>query len=305
MRKARANSTGDGQIEARLPLGALQAFERAATLGSFKLAGDSLHRTASAVSHQVRDLEVAFGQALFTRQHRAIELTPTGRRLAVALRPALRSIGKACADIGLPRVKDLRLSIASGYASVYVLPRLAELQALLPEHRISIDCTSERADVAGGEADLAIRFGPRPVGDVEARLLRSDPSWAVAALSSFGRGGQLKKRLERMTLLAMRQQPQLWDEAFAQLGVRHTGHRLSFDSFSAVMDAAERGLGVALSPAAVCEQQIAQGRLKRVGLHNFDNGWGYWLLASPQALRRRAVAVASEWLRQPHVALVR
>ncbi|MFZ4119945.1 MAG: LysR family transcriptional regulator, partial [Polynucleobacter sp.] len=41
----------------------LRAFEAAARLESFTLAGKELHLTQSAISHQIRDLEDHFGKA--------------------------------------------------------------------------------------------------------------------------------------------------------------------------------------------------------------------------------------------------
>ena len=60
---------------------ALRAFEAAARLGGFTQAGEELHLTPSAISHQVRALETWFGRALFTRGVRKVTLTIDGQRL--------------------------------------------------------------------------------------------------------------------------------------------------------------------------------------------------------------------------------
>jgi len=52
------------------PMHTLRAFEAAARLRNFTLAGEELHLTASAVSHQIRALEAFYGTALFRRQLR-------------------------------------------------------------------------------------------------------------------------------------------------------------------------------------------------------------------------------------------
>ncbi|PJI41012.1 LysR family transcriptional regulator, partial [Ferrovibrio sp.] len=64
----------------RLPnLNALRAFESAARLLSFSKAAEELCVTQSAISRQVKALEVYLGVPLFNRLIRAIELTPQGK----------------------------------------------------------------------------------------------------------------------------------------------------------------------------------------------------------------------------------
>lgn len=284
----------------RAPLAALQAFAEAARLGSFKLAAEALYRTPSAVSHQVRSLEAALGQPLFVRGHRTVALTPAGRTLARRLQRGFGHIHAAWAEAQQPAVRVLGLSMAPGFAATYVLPRLAELQARVPGWRLDVESTGERADLAAGRIQVAVRFGPppRPARDsgVEARLLRREHSVAVGAPALFDARGRLVGGFERATLLGLAQQPAIWSQALKSIGVRHRGHVLLFDALTPLMEAAEQGLGLALSPASVLAGRIAGGRLRAVPGTRFDNGWGYWLLMRTDGPRRAAVQAVAEWL---------
>src|SRR5580704_13370583 len=71
---------------------ALQAFEAAMRLGSFKAAATALHLSPSAVSHRISNLERALGDRLFTRAHRAVQPTRSGVTLAA-------TTGRAFADL--------------------------------------------------------------------------------------------------------------------------------------------------------------------------------------------------------------
>lgn len=63
----------------RLPsLRYLRTFQFAGRHLSFKDAADELAVTASAVSHQIKNLEAFLGVALFDRKTRALEYRPTG-----------------------------------------------------------------------------------------------------------------------------------------------------------------------------------------------------------------------------------
>ena len=56
----------------------LRTFHIAARRGSFKAAAEELYITASAVSHQMKQLESHLGVDLFDRTHRTLILTGLG-----------------------------------------------------------------------------------------------------------------------------------------------------------------------------------------------------------------------------------
>ncbi len=63
------------------PLKSLRAFQIAGRHLSFKDAADELFLTASAVSHQVKNLEEYLGIELFLRKTRALEFTDPGKKV--------------------------------------------------------------------------------------------------------------------------------------------------------------------------------------------------------------------------------
>jgi DNA-binding transcriptional LysR family regulator len=66
-------------MRTRLPsLNALRFFESAARLGSFKAAAGELCVSRSAVSHQVKKLELQLNVKLFLRKASTLELTRVG-----------------------------------------------------------------------------------------------------------------------------------------------------------------------------------------------------------------------------------
>ncbi|MES1264015.1 MAG: LysR family transcriptional regulator, partial [Peristeroidobacter soli] len=74
----------------RLPhLHTLEAFESAARHLSFKLAAQELHLTASAISHQIKSLEILLGIKLFRRGNRSLELTKDGGEYLELVRDTL------------------------------------------------------------------------------------------------------------------------------------------------------------------------------------------------------------------------
>lgn len=76
-------------------LNGLRAFEAAARHTSFKLAARELHVTPSAVSAQVKNLELRLGVQLFQRLHRQLVLTDLGEAYLGQVRESFARIANA------------------------------------------------------------------------------------------------------------------------------------------------------------------------------------------------------------------
>src|SRR5262252_6692462 len=70
-----------------------------ADCGSLTRAGDRLHLTQSALSHQLRDIESRLGVALFLRIGKRLVLTPAGERLLGSAREVLGALRQAELEI--------------------------------------------------------------------------------------------------------------------------------------------------------------------------------------------------------------
>mgnify|MGYP003585604270 CR=1 FL=1 len=83
-------------LHAALPsLDTLIVFEHAAAELSFTKAGKHLGLTQSAVSRQILDLEALLGVELFSRQKRAVSLTPAGTEFRELVRPSMQGLQEA------------------------------------------------------------------------------------------------------------------------------------------------------------------------------------------------------------------
>ena len=119
----------------------LTTFVEVAKNGSFSLAGRKVFLSQSAVSAQIRQLELEYGEKLFGRMGKAVRLTPSGEVLLdyakrmIALR---QESHRAMTDqAATPRGM---LAIGANEATcLYVLPDVfAEYQRLYPDVQISI-----------------------------------------------------------------------------------------------------------------------------------------------------------------------
>jgi DNA-binding MarR family transcriptional regulator len=131
-----------------IQLQALRGFESAARHLSFTLAAAELKLTQSSISRQVAALEDDVGMALFTRHTRALRLTPAGERLFSAVQQGLALIDRAVDEIrGGAGVRRVTVATYASFASLWLVPRLAEFQRLHRGIEIRIDAADRLVDL--------------------------------------------------------------------------------------------------------------------------------------------------------------
>lgn len=141
------------------PLNSLRAFEAVARQHSLSAASDELGVTASAVGHQIRNLEKNLGIRLFDRRGKRLVPTQTGARYAEALGRGFEALHRATEAVRRQEEgQPITVSATPAMALRWLAPVLDRFREEgLGEFRI--DASSREADLAAGEADLDIRYG--------------------------------------------------------------------------------------------------------------------------------------------------
>ncbi len=170
---------------------ALEIFVAVMREGSFSAAGRALGLTPSAVARSIDRIEARLGVRLLLRSTRALILTAEGQAYLQTARRILADLDDAeqqIADQGAPRGR-LRISAALSHGRLCVVPLLEEFAALYPHILIDIALTDAVVDVAAGQADVAIRFGPLADSLLTARKLGENRRIIVAAPQYLARHG--------------------------------------------------------------------------------------------------------------------
>jgi hypothetical protein len=169
----------------------LEVFAAAVAGGSFSAAGRALGLTPSAVSRTLDRIEARLGVRLMLRTTRVLTLTAEGqvylgtaRRILADLNDAERQI----ADQGAPRGR-LRVSAALSHGRLCVVPLLGAFADLYPHILVDINLTDAIADIPGGEADVAIRFGVLADSPLTARRIGQTGRTIVASPEYLARRG--------------------------------------------------------------------------------------------------------------------
>jgi LysR family transcriptional regulator, regulator for metE and metH len=147
-----------------------------AEAGSVTRAGDRLHLTQSALSHQLRDVEGRLGTPLFTRLGRRMVLTPAGERVRQAASRVLDEVRRAEEDVGqLARhgAGSIRVCAQCNTAYYWLPPLLARFERQHPavEVRILPEVTTRPVEALfEGTLDVALL-----IDEVEDPRLRIEP----------------------------------------------------------------------------------------------------------------------------------
>ncbi|NLS25201.1 HTH-type transcriptional regulator DmlR [Sphingomonas sp. S2M10] len=170
---------------------ALSLFAAVMDAGSFSGAGRTLGMSPSAVARAIDRVEARLGVRLLLRSTRALTLTAEGRAYLQAARRILSDLDDAeqqIADQGSPRGR-LRITAALSHGRLCVVPLLGKFAALYPDILIDIALTDAIVDIAAGQADVAVRFGPLPDSSLTARKLGENGRVIVASPAYLARHG--------------------------------------------------------------------------------------------------------------------
>ncbi len=147
----------------QLPWEDVQLFVAVAEAGSVTAGARRLRIGQPTVSRRLAALEHRVGFALFERHSDGVRLTVAGARL---LDPARRmadfaaEVARAAQAAELAPHGVVRVAAAPGVAFEFLVPFAATLRAELPRLRLEVLADIDYADLARGEADLALRQRP-------------------------------------------------------------------------------------------------------------------------------------------------
>lgn len=147
-------------MAASLDIDHLRTFIAIADSGTFTRAAETVHKTQSAVSMQMKKLEDVVGRPLFERDGRASKLTEDGERLVDYGRRILRLAGEALASFADAELAGrVRLGLPDDYADRYLPEILARFSQSNPRVEVTVVCEPtpmlfER--IAAADLDLAI-----------------------------------------------------------------------------------------------------------------------------------------------------
>lgn len=244
----------------------LLAFEASARHSSFTRAAAELNLTQSAVSRNIRVLEEVMGVPLFKRVRQRVVLTAAGAVYVQDVQRILNDLREAThrAMAFADRSSVLNIAVLPTFAARWLVPRLPQFMAAHPNVTVNFSARLQPFNFSLESFDAAIHYGP--------------PAWPGAVMHHLmdefmvvvGNPDYLKRQgisdpshLVNAPLLHLTTRPMAWADWFDAIGLEAaTGLKgPRYEQFSLLAQAAAAGLGVALLPRILIEDELASGRL--------------------------------------------
>jgi len=235
---------------------ALETLLAVARTGSVGAAARQRHISSSAVSQQIRKLEVHLGMKLLERAGRGVRLTSSGEAALPVVRElwsgAEAAFGQLSELAGRPAT-TLRVAASDYLGKGLLAPVLRDLLDEEPPVRFELVTTHSRAGVrlvVDGDVDLAVVTGQETPRGIEERHLFDQPFVWVGPKRGRDRT-PLTERLRHEPVLRLAAESRgraLLDQYFADERIRPVS-TIDVPSVSLLLSYVSGGLGVGLVPA--------------------------------------------------------
>jgi LysR family transcriptional regulator, glycine cleavage system transcriptional activator len=245
-------------------LSLLSAFEAAARTQSVTMAAAELSLTQSAVSRQIKALEEQLEVELFHRERQTIRLTVGGAAYAREVREALAKISSASLNLRAnPAGGTLTLAILPTFGTRWLAPRLPSFLQRHPGVTINLVTRLTWFEFGTEAIDAALHFGQPDWPNCGFAHLRDEVVLPVCSprvrdQHCFDSPSDLLDA----PLLHLVSRPDAWERWLAAQNVSPGRlHGMLFDQFATATQAAISGLGVALLPVFLFQDELDSGKL--------------------------------------------
>ena len=247
-------------------LGALQAFEATARLASFSRAAEELSLTHSAVYRQVTGLEERLGVQLLTRVRRRVAVTEAGLEYAARVRHHLEQLEKDTFGLvsrsGMGR--SLHVAVLPTLATTWLVPRLADFQRRHTDIAVSLSVRTLPFQFNDHPFDAAIYHAAQIWPLTSGIKLFDEGELLPVCVPSLLQQAQGADVMEGLTHLHMSSRPDAWRRWYQAQDREYlpsisAGPR--YELFSMTLAAVKAGLGVALVPRFLAQEDLDTGQL--------------------------------------------
>ncbi|NAX48889.1 LysR family transcriptional regulator [Photobacterium halotolerans] len=255
----------------------LEIFVAVVEAGSFTGAANTLGLTKAVVSFNIRQLEETLGVSVLTRTTRQVAVTEAGERFYLRCLKLLQDAENILDDVrsdhtGLSGI--FRITTTPEYGARVVVPVLSAFAALHPQLRIQHVASSQNDDLITGRFDVAIRLGQLADSTHHAKLIDRFDILPVASKdyltthhdSAITDLEQLQNArwIAHSRLAAPLTWQVLTPAGDNVLFKADDPPMIMADSAASLLAFARSGAGVALLPAWLVQEDIANGCLTQL-----------------------------------------
>lgn len=258
----------------------LETFVLVAQLRSVRKAAEQLGRAPSAVSRRIKDLEKRLQVQLLTRTTRQITVTGAGERFFTVASRILDELKEAEANAAADTqtvTGELRVTMPLSFGLAHLVPAMNDFMIQNPQVRIDADFNDRAINLLDNRIDVAIRIGNLSDSSLKARRL-APIHHVVAASPEFWQEHGIARTVDKLNGMpglcySNLRSPHVWpwSNIKGKRGSVTLEPRYRASNGEALVQAAERGMGVVRLPTFVVNAAIAKGSLQPVLL---TTNWG-------------------------------
>jgi len=279
----------------------LESFECVARHGSVSRAAAELNLTQSAVSRQIHQLEELLDVALFERVRQRVVITDAGKlylkdvnRIMIDIRDSTSRIMSCGGNASL-----LNLAVLPTFATRWLMPRLSGFLQQYPDITVNFATRTTQFDFEKEPFDAAIHYGSVNWPGAVAHHLMDEDTVPVCN-PKFETANRIKTPadLVGVTLLHQSNRTAAWAEWFELMGVENS-HPLRgsrFEQFAMIAQAAISGLGVALLPKLLIEEELSSGKLSALFSHPVRSANSYYVVVPEAKISSPLTAAFTHWI---------
>jgi LysR family glycine cleavage system transcriptional activator len=282
------------------PLNALLAFVNVAKVGSFTKAAENMNVTQSAVSRQVKNLEVSMGVNLFLRGHQSIRLTPIGKELAETLSDAFGIINKAVEKSAISKKREqLSINVPPTFATRWLAPRIQDFLVKYPFLDLSVTTDNIKSIRVTDPYDCLVIFDK--TGWPKTKSVNLMLEHHVMASSPSLWRGNVPPTLKNATLLHILDGDErlpVWEGWLSGQAAQNFNQPvLNFSTLDQAINASVAGAGIVVVDKSMIVNELKTGLLKRFDSRQINGPFGYWFIETSHSPdKKKLVAIFQEWL---------
>jgi DNA-binding transcriptional LysR family regulator len=291
----------------------IETFLWVVKLGSFRGAAQRLNTTQPAISQRIAQLERELGVKLLNRDHRVASPTPSGRQMMIYAEKLIGLRSEMMAEVGDRSAMRgvLRLGVAETIVHTWLPKLVKSVNEIYPNLslEIEVDITPNlSARLLAQEIELAFVVGPLSVSGMQSRVLCDyNIGFLASPALGLGNGPVGRHDLAKFPMITFPRKTRPYEAVRAVFDRPDLPPiRLHASaSLATVIHMAIEGLGIAVIPAAIVENELAAGRLQlldtdvKMAPLTFTASW----LASPDVVAIERVAELAQQIAQGTIAV--
>ncbi len=282
----------------------LRTFVEVVRKGNEAGAAELMSLSAADVTRRIKALELHLGYPLFERRGADLTMTPKAQLLFDHLDAGFAAADKAelrqRAAVGQQR---LIVSALRTFARGWLTPRLADFARAHPEVALRVDADFRLIDFDSERVDLAIRHGFGDYPGLRSVRLFAPEMLVVGSPDLLSVGPSIDEPADSIAYhLLQAEGCPYWTLWLRSHGItnpetlRLAASGPSFPRNRDLLEAATKGLGLALVEASLARPEIEAGRLATAAKTVWPKNFAYYLVGKPATFKTPAAAAFRDWI---------